>query len=37
MNRRNVLKTFGAAGTGLLAGGGPLAAAQETARRNAAA
>ena len=33
MNRRNVLKTFGAAGTGLLAGGGPLAAAQETARK----
>ena len=28
-----MLKTFGAAGTGLLAGGGPLAAAQETARK----
>jgi mannonate dehydratase len=28
-----MLKSFGAAGTGLLAGGGPLAAAQETARK----
>lgn len=33
MNRRNILTTLGAAGTGLLAGRGPLAVAQQVARR----
>jgi len=33
MNRRNILHAFGGAGTGLLAAQGPLAQAQETARR----
>jgi mannonate dehydratase len=33
MHRRNILKTFGGAGAGLLASPGPLAQAQETARR----
>ena len=33
MNRRNMLKGFGAAGASLLAGPGPLAQAQSTARR----
>jgi mannonate dehydratase len=33
MHRRSILKTFGGAGAGLLAGPGPLAQAQETARR----
>jgi mannonate dehydratase len=33
MNRRNLLKTFGGAGTGILAAPGPLAQAQEAARR----
>jgi mannonate dehydratase len=33
VNRRNILTTLGAAGTGLLAGGGPLAVAQQVARR----
>jgi len=33
MHRRNLLKTFGGAGAGLLAAAGPLAQAQETARR----
>ena len=33
MNRRSALKTFGGAGAGLLAGAGPLAAAQAQARR----
>src|SRR2546427_1199271 len=33
MHRRNMLKTFGGAGAGLLAGAGPLAQAQQSARR----
>jgi mannonate dehydratase len=33
VNRRNILTTLGAAGTGLLAGRGPLAVAQQVARR----
>lgn len=33
MHRRNLLKSVGGAGAGLLAGAGPLAQAQETARR----
>src|SRR5258708_14597946 len=33
MKRRNILKTFGGVGTGMLAAPGPLAQAQETARR----
>ena len=33
MHRRNMLKTFGGAGAGLLASPGPLAQAQDTARR----
>ena len=33
MHRRNMLKTFGGAGAGLLASPGPLALAQDTARR----
>ena len=33
MHRRNMLKTFGGAGAGMLASPGPLAQAQDTARR----